>query len=283
MYFIKRESEKESDRNFVLLFITIPFIIKRYEIKEKENYGTEIIAVVAGREIKESDFEKFLQNVPREQQAYLSNPQFRQQCLDQFVALHMFAELGGEMKLEETEEYQEMVENAKRDILAQMTMREVMKDAVVTEEDVKNYYEEHKQQFTKGETVRAKHILTDSKEKCDAILAAIQSGETSFEDAAKEKSTCPSGAKGGDLGEFGKGQMVKEFEDAAFTAEIGAIVGPVQTQFGYHLIKVEEKKDAAVADFEEVKNSIRNQLLQQRQNKVYSDKVKELREKYVQE
>lgn len=243
----------------------------------------KIIAVVAGREIKESDFEKFLQNVPREQQAYLSNPQFRQQCLDQFVALHMFAELGGEMKLEETEEYQEMVENAKRVILAQMTMREVMKDAVVTEEDVKNYYEEHKQQFTKGETVRAKHILTDSKEKCDAILAAIQSGETSFEDAAKEKSTCPSGAKGGDLGEFGKGQMVKEFEDAAFTAEIGAIVGPVQTQFGYHLIKVEEKKDAAVADFEEVKNSIRNQLLQQRQNKVYSDKVKELREKYVQE
>lgn len=213
----------------------------------------KIIAVVAGREIKESDFEKFLQNVPREQQAYLSNPQFRQQCLDQFVALHMFAELGGEMKLEETEE------------------------------DVKNYYEEHKQQFTKGETVRAKHILTDSKEKCDAILAAIQSGETSFEDAAKEKSTCPSGAKGGDLGEFGKGQMVKEFEDAAFTAEIGAIVGPVQTQFGYHLIKVEEKKDAAVADFEEVKNSIRNQLLQQIQNKVYSDKVKELREKYVQE
>ena len=135
----------------------------------------------------------------------------------------------------------------------------------------------------KRETVRAKHILTDSKEKCDAILAAIQSGETSFEDAAKEKSTCPSGTKGGDLGEFGKGQMVKEFEDAAFTAEIGAIVGPVQTQFGYHLIKVEEKKDAAVADFEEVKNSIRNQLLQQRQNKVYSDKVKELREKYVQE
>ena len=124
----------------------------------------KILAVVAGREIQESEFEKFLQNVPREQQAYLSNPQFRQQCLDQFVALHMFAELGGEMKLEETKEYQEMVENAKRDILAQMAMREVMKDAVVTEDDIKNFYEEHKQQFTKGETVRAKHILTDSKE-----------------------------------------------------------------------------------------------------------------------
>ena len=243
----------------------------------------KIVAVVAGREIQESEFEKFLQNVPREQQAYLSNPQFRQQCLDQFVALHMFAELGGEMKLEETKEYQEMVENAKRDILAQMAMREVMKDAVVTEDDIKNFYEEHKQQFTKGETVRAKHILTDSKEKCNEIFAAIQNGETSFEEAAKSHSSCPSGAKGGDLGEFGKGQMVKEFEEAAFTAEIGAIVGPVQTQFGYHLIKVEEKKDTAVASFEEVKASIRNQLMQQKQNQVYSDKVKELREKYVQE
>ena len=243
----------------------------------------EVLAVVAGEEITQAEFDAFLQGVPREQQPYLSNPQFREQCLEQLIALHMFAKNGEEMKLEETEEFKKLVESARRDILAQMTMREVMKDAVVTEEDVKNYYEEHKQQFTKGETVRAKHILTDSKEKCDAILAAIQSGETSFEDAAKEKSTCPSGTKGGDLGEFGKGQMVKEFEDAAFTAEIGAIVGPVQTQFGYHLIKVEEKKDAAVADFEEVKNSIRNQLLQQRQNKVYSDKVKELREKYVQE
>ncbi len=68
------------------------------------------------------------------------------------------------------------------------------------------------------------------------------SGEKVFEDAAKEFSTCPSGQRGGDLGEFGKGQMVKEFEDAAFAAEIGHVVGPVKTQFGYHLIKVEEKK-----------------------------------------
>ena len=240
----------------------------------------KIIAVVAGREIKESDFEKFLQNVPREQQAYLSNPQFRQQCLDQFVALHMFAELGGEMKLEEPEEYQEMVENAKRDILAQMTMREVMKDAVVTEEDVKNYYEEHKQQFTKGETVRAKHILTDSKEKCDAILAAIQSGETSFEDAAKEKSTCPSGAKGGDLGEFGKGQMVKEFDEAVFTAEVGKIIGPVKTDFGYHLICVDELTGGEQSEFAEVYPQIMQQLTTEAQNKKYMEVRQAMIEKY---
>ena len=121
-------------------------------------------------------------------------------------------------------------------------MRETLKDVTVTDEEVAAYYEENKQQFTKGETVSAKHILVDSEEKCTSVLESITSGEKAFEDAAKEASTCPSGARGGDLGEFGKGQMVKEFEEAAFAAEIGHVVGPVKTQFGYHLIKVEDKK-----------------------------------------
>ena len=78
--------------------------------------------------------------------------------------------------------------------------------------------------------------------------------------------------------------MVKEFEDAAFTAEIGAIVGPVKTQFGYHLIKVErEKKRGQEIPFEEVKTTIQRTLLQKKQNEAYAAKVKELRKKYGQE
>ena len=127
----------------------------------------------------------------------------------------------------------------------------------------------------------AKHILTDSEEKCQSILEAIQNGEKQFEEAAKESSTCPSGAKGGDLGEFGKGQMVKEFEDAAFAAEIGQVVGPVKTQFGYHLIKVEKKNEETVASFEEVAENIKRNLMQQKQNDAYTKKVNELKEKYV--
>ena len=120
-------------------------------------------------------------------------------------------------------------------------MRETLKDVVVSEEEIEAYYEANKQHFTKGDTVSAKHILTDSEEKCNSILESITTGEKEFETAAKEFSTCPSGAKGGDLGEFGRGQMVKEFEDAAFAAEIGHVVGPVKTQFGYHLIKLKRK------------------------------------------
>lgn len=78
----------------------------------------EVLAVVAGEEITQAEFDAFLQGVPREQQPYLSNPQFREQCLEQLIALHMFAKNGEEMKLEETEEFKKLVENARRDILA---------------------------------------------------------------------------------------------------------------------------------------------------------------------
>ena len=241
----------------------------------------EVLAVVAGEEITQAEFDAFLQGVPREQQPYLSNPQFREQCLEQLIALHMFAKNGEEMKLEETEEFKKLVENARRDILAQMAMRETLKDVVVSEEEIEAYYEANKQHFTKGDTVSAKHILTDSEEKCNSILESITTGEKEFETAAKEFSTCPSGAKGGDLGEFGRGQMVKEFEDAAFAAEIGHIVGPVKTQFGYHLIKVEDKKDAETSVYEDVADTIKNIILQQKRNDVYGNKIAELKEKYV--
>ena len=242
----------------------------------------EILAVVAGKEITKADLDAFLQNIPKEQRAYAAHPQFRAQYLEQLVVLHAYAELAKEMKLDESEEYIRMLEGAKRDILAQLAMAETMKGIEVTEEEAKAFYEANPQHFEKGATVSAKHILVKEEEECTAILESIINGEKEFEEAAKEFSTCPSGAKGGDLGEFGKGQMVKEFEDAAFAAEIGHVVGPVKTQFGYHLIKVEEKRDAAVAPFAEVETKIRSSLLQQKQNRAYTEKVKELKEKYVQ-
>jgi peptidyl-prolyl cis-trans isomerase C len=89
--------------------------------------------------------------------------------------------------------------------------------------------------------VRASHILVPTEQACNDLKSKIDSGSLSFEDAAKQNSTCPSKARGGDLGFFGKGQMVKPFEDAAFNATGDEVVGPVKTQFGYHLIKVTGK------------------------------------------
>lgn len=83
----------------------------------------------------------------------------------------------------------------------------------------------------------ARHILVDSEEKCLQIKAEITGG-ASFEDLAKQHSSCPSGQRGGDLGEFGPGQMVKEFDTVVFKEAVGEVHGPVKTQFGFHLLEV---------------------------------------------
>ncbi len=90
-------------------------------------------------------------------------------------------------------------------------------------------------------SVKASHILVDSKQEADALKVRIDNGEN-FETLAKKYSKCPSGAEGGDLGYFQKGQMVKEFENSAFKLPIGQVSDPIKTQFGWHLIKVYDKK-----------------------------------------
>lgn len=242
----------------------------------------EVLAVVAGENITNADLEAFIQNAPQDQRAYASNPQFRQHCLEQLIVFRAYAKYGEELKLEETEEFKRIMENAKKDLLAQMAISEIFKGITVTEEEIEEFYKANAQHFTKGETVSAKHILVKEEDECSAVLASIANGEKTFEDAAKECSTCPSGSRGGDLGEFGRGQMVKEFEDAAFSAEIGEVVGPVKTQFGYHLIKVEKKNDASVAPLSEVAEQIKKNLVQQKQGQVYNEKAGELTAKYVQ-
>ncbi|MCF6299455.1 MAG: peptidylprolyl isomerase [Thiomicrorhabdus sp.] len=88
----------------------------------------------------------------------------------------------------------------------------------------------------------ARHILVDSEEQCNALKDEINGGKA-FADVAKAHSNCPSGKSGGDLGEFGPGMMVPEFDKVVFSAEIGSVEGPVKTQFGYHLLEVTSRTD----------------------------------------
>jgi len=91
-------------------------------------------------------------------------------------------------------------------------------------------------------TASARHILVESESECESLKAQIEAG-ASFAEIAREHSKCPSGGKGGDLGTFGPGQMVKEFNDVVFGEAVGEVHGPVKTQFGYHLIEVTERSD----------------------------------------
>ena len=91
-------------------------------------------------------------------------------------------------------------------------------------------------------TATARHILVETEEECNNLKAQIESG-TDFAELAAEHSQCPSGQQGGDLGSFSPGQMVKEFDDVVFSAEVGKVQGPVKTQFGYHLVEVTNRTE----------------------------------------
>lgn len=242
----------------------------------------KVLAIVAGEEITEEMLDSILAQAPREHQQYINHPQMRQQYLDQLINMRLFSQLGIELKLEETEEFQKILESAKKDILCQLAMSEVLGTLTITEEESKAYFEENASRYGKAPTVSAKHILVDDEDTCAALKAKLDADEITFEDCAKENSTCPSKERGGDLGEFGKGQMVREFEQAAFEAEVGQVVGPVKTQFGYHLIKVEKKNEAVIPAYEEVKASVEREMLQKKQDAVYRETVEELRKKYYQ-
>ena len=88
----------------------------------------------------------------------------------------------------------------------------------------------------------ARHILVDTEQQCNDLKSRIQQGED-FADVAKQHSTCPSGKQGGELGEFGPGQMVKEFDEVVFSGELNTVHGPVKTQFGYHLLEITSRTD----------------------------------------
>ena len=129
-----------------------------------------VLAVIAGEEITQKDVDALIAALPKEQQAYASNEHFRNQCLEQIITVHLFAKLGEEMQLEETDAFQDNLAHAKREILAQMAVGEAMKDIAVTEEETKEYYKANENQFMAGETVHAKHILVDEEDKCQRKL-----------------------------------------------------------------------------------------------------------------
>lgn len=240
----------------------------------------KIIAVAAGREITEAEFEEFVARVPQQQQQFVHTPEGRQQALTQYANYFLFEKLGQAKGFDKSEEFLAILEGTKRELLSQYALTQLVKDVTVGEEACRAYYAEHPELFKRGAQAKAKHILTATLEESLEILNDIRAGKKTFEEAAKESSTCPSGAKGGDLGTFGRGQMVKEFDEAVFSAKTGEVFGPVQTTFGFHLIRVDELSEEGTAPFEEVADEISQHLIAEKQNEIYMAARAELIEKY---
>ena len=255
------------------------------EILTPNSFGTNpqptarVLAQVGGKPITEEDVTRFIMAMGRNGQAY-NNPQGRAAVLEQLIAQRLFL-LDAQRNLYEREQaFKDQLAAVKEQLLMEYAISKCVESVRVTEDDVRGYYDAHKDEMMEEETVNASHILVDSEEKATELLAAINAGEITFEDAARENSSSPSSQQGGNLGDFGRGQMVPEFDAACFAMEEGEVRGPVKTQFGYHLIRLNKKNPAEALSYNDVRSQLYEQLTRERQQAAYQSKINQLKIMY---
>ena len=241
-----------------------------------DNRQDRVLAQVAGNPIMESDLMEALASMGQRAQAY-NNAQGRAILLDQLIARRLFLMDAQKNLMEREPAFKEQLKRVKDDMLTNYAIQKAVERARVTDEEIKKFYEEHPDQFEAGLTFGASHILVDSEEQAAEIRAKLEAGEITFEDAAKQYSSCPSKAQGGDLGEFGHGQMVPEFEEACAAMEPGELSNPVKTQFGWHLIRLNKKEDGGTVSFADAKDEIRQALLTEKQQAAYQSRINQLK------
>ena len=237
-----------------------------------------VLAIVDGREVKESDLNNLMRNLGQNA-SYFQGVDGRTKLIDELIMHELMYSDALENNIENEEEFIEVFNDMKKSMLQQYNLRKMFNQIILSEDELKDFYEKNKYMYKRPEMVQASHILVDTEEKANEILEDITDG-LSFEDAAKQYSSCPSKQEGGSLGQFGKGQMVKEFEDAVFAMHVGQISPPVKTQFGYHLIKLTEHMPERNSDFEEVYQEVKDSCFAIKQENVYKNRKEELSKKY---
>ena len=207
----------------------------------------------------------------------------KKKLIDDMIKYKLLVAEAKKSGIENTDEYKRQLELAKDGIAFNLWQREQTKDVAVSDEEAKKIYDENKQSFMQPDSVTASHILVADEKSAKNAIAKLskvkkENLKAEFNKLAKEISTDPSAKEnGGDLGSFGKGMMVPEFEKAAFALKDGEMgKTPVKTQFGYHVIYKESSKKAEAMPFEKVKDLIKNQLLPGKANKKIDDKANEL-------
>ncbi|MEO9336644.1 peptidylprolyl isomerase [Mesorhizobium sp. SB112] len=232
-----------------------------------------VIATVNGQDITEGDL-TLAEGDLDQQFARLPAEQRRAAALSAIIEIKLLASEAQTKGLDKDEEFQKRMQFLQDRALHSVVVEKEVAESI-TDDEIRARYDTEIAKTPAQNEVHARHILVKTKEEADAIIKDLDGG-ANFEEIAKEKSSDPgSGANGGDLGYFGAGQMVPEFEKAAFALEVGSYTKePVQSQFGFHIIKLEDKRQQQPPAFDQVKDQFRSLVLRDK----YFALVKSLRE-----
>jgi parvulin-like peptidyl-prolyl isomerase len=247
--------------------------------------ASDILVTVNGKNITKQDAEAFVNATSPKAHYEQLTPEQKALVKKTLVEKALFSELAKKEGIDKTPEFKRNMEKIGNELAVNMWMKKQMDSAIVSDSEAKAFYDKNKDKFLMPETVHARHILVKNEKEAKEIINQLKGlkGEAlkkKFIELAKAKSTGPSGPKGGDLGNFKKGQMVPEFSKAVWALKPGEITTkPVKTQFGYHVIYLENKTEAHPVPYETVKDKIIATLKQQEFAKKIAEIAKELTSK----
>lgn len=226
----------------------------------QEGQEDPLVATVDGQEIRQADVTGYVATLPPQAQQ-LPREQLLPLVLQELVSTKILVKLARREGLDQDAEFERQMSFAAEQILRQLFL-ERLSDTTVNDEAIQKYYDDNIGSAEGDVEVRARHILLETKEDALAVAEEIEAGGD-FEQLARDRSTGPSAPAGGDLGYFAKEAMVAPFAEAAFAMGVGDISEPVQTRFGWHVIKVEDRRETAPPPLDQVRDQITQQVFRQ--------------------
>jgi len=232
--------------------------------------SADVVATVNGKPIDKSEFELYLQNVQQQSQREVTEAE-KSQILDQFIGMKLAAEAAEKSGVAKQAKVEDQLSLARMNVIVDAGLQKYLEENPVTDAELKPEYDAQVAQMPRE--YHARHILVEDKATADAITKDLQGG-ADFAKTAKEKSKDSSANSGGDLGWFTLDTMVKPFGDAVSALQPGQLSAePVQSQFGWHVIKLEGSRAAAAPAFEEVKDRVK-MIVQRKKLQSYLDELR---------
>lgn len=235
----------------------------------------KLIAEVNGVKIYQEDLFNLL--AAMEDKARFNSKEGLNVLANELVNQELLLQDAKENKLDNEEEFVKELEIVKNNMLKNYAMHKIFEKVSVSEDEIEDYYEENKDTLFSPVTYTASHILLESEEMADKVLDQINEG-LDFKEAAKKYSLDPTKDNGGSLGSFPKGVMVKEFQQGLDKLKIGEISKPIKTQFGYHIIKLDNKMDSSNT-YDDIKDKVKSTYEMVKRQEKYIEKIKDLTKK----
>jgi len=239
----------------------------------------KVLATIDGEKVTLQEFNKELDKIPMNMKMLVASESGKKNYLDRLVVKKLLLKEASKAKIESDKEFQERVNDIKEQLLIETLLKKkITADTQMSEDDLKKYYEEHKEEFKKDGEINTRHILLKTEEEAKQVQAKLQKGED-FTELAKKYSIDPNvKASGGEIGFQPKGSLIPEYENAAFKlTKVGQVSGIVKTQFGYHIIRLEGAKPPSYVPLEEVKDFIKQKNAQEKQKEVLEKYIEELK------